>query len=142
MRWRLLAAVLLLPGAAWASEAVDADGAVVPPLLGHALSTAIAACIVVVLAFAILMPLVLVLNEGAQALWKAAFKTQPPFSLYSVAALVVALLLAAYGVFAIPKFAMVFAAWGDSLPTRHGGSWITVTCCRSSPSCPCACCIS
>ncbi len=117
--WRgWVTAVLLLPGAAWASEAVDADGAVVPPFLGHALSTAIAACIVVVLAFAILMPVVLVLNEGAQALWKAAFKTQPPFSLYSVAALVVALLLAAYGVFAIPKFAAVFAAWGDSLPTQ------------------------
>ncbi len=113
-----LAVLLLLPGAAWASEAVDAGGAAVPPLLSHALSTALAACVVVVLAFAILMPAVLVLNEGAQALWKVAFKTQPPFSLYSVAALVVALLLAAYGVFAVPKFSVVFAAWGEALPAQ------------------------
>ena len=120
-RWpgrMLAAAMFLLPGTAWAAVAVDADGSVVPPLVSsHALSAAIGACLVVLFAFAIMMPFVMVLNAGVQALWKAAFKTQPPFSLYSAAATVVALLLGAYGAFVVPQFSEVFASWGADLPT-------------------------
>ena len=112
----IVAAWLQLPGAVWAHGAtVHADGTPAFDNL-HDLLAVIEVLVVIALSFAMPVAVVLGLNRGARALWQAGFKTQPPFDLFSTAALLVALLLGAFGVFSVPAFAVLFASFGSYLP--------------------------
>jgi hypothetical protein len=115
-----VAAWLLLPGAAWAhGTPVNADGTPVFDNLRDTMAV-VEVLVIIALVFAVPIAIVLALDWGAQAGWRAVFKTQPPFDISSVGALAVALLLAVFSVFVIPQFALLFSSFGAYLP------WYTV----------------
>ncbi len=80
------------------------------------LMTFAAAFALATLALTIALVILLALNRGAQAAWRAVFKTQPPFGIFSVAAMAVSLSLAAFVVYVIHAFATLFASFGTDLP--------------------------
>lgn len=109
----VICAVLpLLPGAALAMGAVvNADGT-----LAYPLADGVADLQYFLLAFAITMAFAWGVNRGAQAWWKRARASAPPFGFFSVAAIIAALLPAAVGVFAGPAFAVLFTGFGLDVP--------------------------
>ena len=107
---------LLYVGAAWAGAPVDASGSHVSPSFAGNLRAGGEVFMIIIIACAIFSAIVLALNWGVQKVWKAAFKTQPPFDFFSVAALVGSLLLGAFGVFVVPQFSVLFASFGANLP--------------------------
>lgn len=115
-----LAALMLLPGAAWACEPVGALGGLWETLGSfvdtvHLLTLAVATVAVTAGIF-MASPIVWALEWAAATSWKAATKTQPAFGFWSVFALVLAVMLIIFGLFGIPVFGKLFASYGADLP--------------------------
>lgn len=116
-----LAALMLLPGSAWACGGFEwLSGGVGEAFNSFAeavhLVHLVIATIVVAVAIFIASPMVMALEWGAATAWKARIKTAPPFGFWSVFALFLAVFLVIAALVYIPAFDKLFASFGADLP--------------------------
>ena len=120
LKFVCLAALMLLPGAAWACEPVGALGGLWEALANFAesvhLIVLVIAAVAVTAGIFMASPIVMVLEWAAAKSWKAATKTEFAFGFWSVFALVLAVLLMIFGLFGIPVFDKLFDSYGADLP--------------------------